>query len=124
MRSDQWSLKNEWLNAFAKAFSRDTHRLVQDILIEPEGGCVVVYGDTRSYYAVQLAIQCVQTFNCDQPLFQLTRLSLKILGRPLELQLVHQRNQVQSIQPSKQLNGHRRKVSVAGKHAGSTACFR
>ena len=55
MRHNLWNLDNEWLNEFAEAFLRDTHRLVRDVAIDTDTDRVVVSGNARSYYAVQLS---------------------------------------------------------------------
>ncbi len=107
MRNDQWSLKNEWLNRFADAFVRETHRLVQDVTIETEENCVVISGRSRSYYATQLAIHCIQTFNHEHSLLPMTRLSLKVNDNSLELCLTHPVNHVQVDQASTQMSNHR-----------------
>ena len=80
MRSDFWSLENEWLNEFSEALVRDTHRRVRDIAIEAEGDCLFVCASARSYYAVQLAIHCAQTFNRKCSWFPTTRLSITSNG--------------------------------------------
>ena len=84
-----WNLENRGLKAFSETFVKDTHRMVADVAIDAEEDCVVVYGRTRSYYAVQLAIRCVQSFNRGNLPFPITRLSLEVNDHSLELRIVH-----------------------------------
>ena len=89
---DIWNCENEWLNAFAETFVQDTRRMVCDVVIEADDDIVVVCGRTRSYYAAQLAIHCVQTFNRDRALFATTQLSLEVDDHSLKLCISHQLN--------------------------------
>lgn len=90
-----WELENEWLNAFAGAFVHDTRRMVRDLGIEVDEGCVVVCGSARNYYAVQLAIHCVQTFNRGRSPFAMTQLTLEVDDHALMLSILHQAEPVQ-----------------------------
>lgn len=87
---EMWNSENEWLNAFAETFIQDTRHMVYDVVIEADDGCVGICGRTRSYYAVQLAIHCTQTFKRDRPVFAMTRLSLEVNDHTLELSISHQ----------------------------------
>lgn len=84
-----WSSKNEWLNTFAVAFTKGTRRMLCDVVIEADDDCVVICGSARSYYAVQLAIHCVQTYGRVCPPFAMTRLSLEVEDHSLELSISH-----------------------------------
>ncbi len=89
---ENWNCENEWLNAFAETFAKATRRMVCDVVIEADDDIVVVCGRTQSYYAAQLAIHCVQTFNRDRTLFAMTRLSLEVEDHSLELSISHRLN--------------------------------
>ena len=113
MRNDLWNLENEWLNEFAEAFVRDTHRLVRDVAIDTEEDCVVIRGCARSYYAAQLAIRCVQTLHRDRSLLPLTRLSLKVNDNPIELHFTHTGHPMQVADASTQMTNRRRELTLA-----------
>ena len=108
-----WNLENEWLNAFAETFVLSTRRMVCDVAIETDDDIVVVCGRTRSYYAVQLAIHCVQSFNRDRSQFATTRLSLEVDDHSLELSISHQPDRAQVAEVSTKTNGWRRELSFA-----------
>lgn len=84
-----WNQENVWLNAFAETFFKDTRRMVLDAVIDADGDGVVICGRTRCFYAVQLAIHSVQTFNRNGTLFRTTRLILEVNAHPLELSISH-----------------------------------
>lgn len=113
MRSDYWSLENEWLNEFTEALVRETHRRVRDIAIDGEAGCLVVCGSARSYYAVQLAIHCVKTFNRKRSWFPTTRLLIDVDGHPIELRFAHSVRRANVIRPSTQSNNRTRELTLA-----------
>ncbi|MCC7334196.1 MAG: hypothetical protein IT422_03835 [Pirellulaceae bacterium] len=115
MRSEleNWYLESEWLNAFAEMFAKDTRGMVHNVAIEADGDCVVVCGHTRSYYAVQLAIHCVQAFHRDRSPFAMTRLSLEVNNHSLELCLSHQVERVPAAKSSTSRNERRRELTFA-----------
>ncbi len=115
MRSEleNWELENEWLNAFAGTFVRDTRRLVRDVGIEAEEDCVVVCGRARNYYAVQLAIHCVQTFNRDRSPFAMTQLSLEVDDHLLELSISHQLDRALVVEAPRKTSDRRRELMLA-----------
>ncbi len=106
MRSDFWSLENEWLNDFAEVLVRGTHRRVRGIAIEGDADCLIVRGSARSYYAVQLAIHCVQSFNRKRSWFSTTRLLINVNGNRLDLRLTHRARRAEVAKASKQTNSH------------------
>lgn len=108
-----WNSENEWLNAFAETFAKGTRRMVRDVVIEADDDCVVICGRTRSYYAVQLAIHCVQTFNRACPHFAMTRLSLEVEDHSLELSISHQFNRAHIGKASSRTPGTRRELTFA-----------
>lgn len=108
-----WNSENEWLNAFAESFVQDTRRMVCDVVIEADNDCVVICGRTRSYYAAQLAIHCVQTFNRACPLFAMTRLSLEVDDHSLELSISHQLDRVRVGKVSPKTPDTRRELTFA-----------
>lgn len=115
MRSELeiWYLKNEWLNAFAEMFAKDTRCMVRDVAIEAEEDCIFICGRARSYYAVQLAIHCVQSFNRGRSPFAMTRLLLEVDERPLELSISHPLDRAQVAEASMKTNDRRRELAFA-----------
>ncbi len=110
---ENWDFESEWLNAFAETFVQDTRRMVCNVVIEADDGCLVICGRTRSYYAAQLAIHCVQTFNRDCPLFAMTRLSLEVDNHSLELSIAHQLNRKHVGKASPKTSDTRRELTLA-----------
>ncbi|MEZ6153322.1 MAG: hypothetical protein R3C09_24735 [Pirellulaceae bacterium] len=108
-----WYLESEWLYEFAEMFAKDTRGMVRNVAIEADGDCVVVCGHARSYYAVQLAIHCVQSFHRDRSPFAMTRLSLEVNNHSLELCLSHQVERVQAVEASTRTHERRRELAFA-----------
>ena len=86
MSHDQWSDRNESLNALCSAIQQGTHGLILNLSLDMiDDDCVVVRGDSRSYYGVQLAILTTKLFVARHCLGGETRLSLTVSGISVEL---------------------------------------
>ncbi|PAY16120.1 hypothetical protein CKO51_28365 [Rhodopirellula sp. SM50] len=113
MQHDTWHLDNQWLNDFSETLVRDTHRLINELSIEVESDCVVVRGDARSYYSVQLAIHAAQTFGQVRPRFAETILLLSVGGQSLELNVTHATEPTHDAEVSTGRNARRRELTLA-----------
>ncbi|MEZ6131268.1 MAG: hypothetical protein R3C59_21545 [Planctomycetaceae bacterium] len=82
----RWSDRNESLNALGLAIRQGTHGQIRDLSIDlTDDDCIVVRGDSRSYYGVQLAIHATQQFGASHPSLPETRLLVRVDGSTLEL---------------------------------------
>ena len=89
----RWSDRNESLNTLSTAIQQSTHGRLRDLSLElANEHCVVVCGNSSSYYGVQLAIHTLKRFCDEHRLFPDTRLLLRVNGHPLELSIVHPSN--------------------------------
>lgn len=85
LTSDQWSDRNEMLNAFRRAFFRGTHGLIDELAFDLIDDCsVVVCGVARSYYGIQLALHTTKQFGRTHRSFPETRLLLNVKVKRLE----------------------------------------
>jgi len=90
---DQWSERNESLNALCAAIHQGAHGLIRNLSVDLSGDdCVVVRGASHSYYGVQLAIQATKRFGDKHRLFIATQLLLTVNGRAVELAVTHSAN--------------------------------
>ncbi len=86
MPLDQWSDRNEAINALGRAIRQGTHGRIRELSLDlTDDSLVVVRGVSCTYYGVQLAIHATQQFVAAHSLHSRTRLLVSIDGSPLEL---------------------------------------
>lgn len=82
----QWSDRNELLNALGHAIEDGTHGLMRYLSLDQiDDECVLVRGVADSYYGLQLALYTTQQFAAKNPLCPETRLVVHVYGSTLEL---------------------------------------
>ncbi|HEY0981998.1 hypothetical protein, partial [Schlesneria sp.] len=108
MECNEWSERNDSLNAFNLALKIGTHGLIRDIVLDlASDGSVIVWGRARNYYAIQLAICATREFGSRRHLFPKTRLLLSVGESVVDLEIVHPEYEKQD-QPLPTPRPHRR----------------
>lgn len=90
MSLEQWSERNELLNAFRESIQHSTRGLISDLSVDlTDDNCVVLSATSRNYHVAQLVIQATKSFADKHPLFPETRLLLGVDGSTLALVVPH-----------------------------------
>ncbi|QDT34772.1 hypothetical protein [Thalassoglobus polymorphus] len=89
MSLDQWSDRNELLNSFGRTIHHETNGLVRGVTLDLADDCMIVQGNARSYYGIQLAIQALKQLGSKQRLFSETQLQLQVEGNPVSFSIAH-----------------------------------